>query len=165
MRGLLRTLDRFELYAGSLFLAIMVTLLFIQIIFRFVFNSALTWSEEISRFAFLFAIYFAASWAAKLNGHIRVTALIDVFPPRVRFVCLAFSDLLWILFNLVVIKYGIDLVMQMIHFPMQSPVMGWSLAAIYSIIPLSFTLMTIRLVQRYYLMLKGRPVDDSTEVV
>lgn len=165
MRGLLKTLDRFELYAGSLFLCIMVTLLFMQIIFRFGFNSAITWSEEVSRFAYVFAIYFATSWAAKLNGHIRVTALINLFPPRVRFACLAFSDLLWAFFNLVVVIYGVDLVSQMIRFPMHSPVMGWSLAVVYSIIPLSFTLMTLRLVQRYYLILTGQTVDESAEVI
>jgi C4-dicarboxylate transporter, DctQ subunit len=165
MRSLLRMVDQFELYAGSLFLSIMVTLLFMQIIFRYVFNSAITWSEEVSRFAYLFAIYLATSWAAKRDGHIRVTALIDLFPPRVRSACLAFSDLLWIVFNLVVVKYGIDLVVQMIRFPMHSPVMGWSLAVIYSIIPLGFTLMTLRLVQRYYRILTGRPVDENKEVI
>ena len=164
MRTLFKVLDHFELYVGSVFLSLMVVLLFVQIFFRFVLNSALTWTEEVSRFAYMFAIYFAASWAAKRDAHIRVTALVDLFPPRVRFASLLFSDLLWVVFNLVVIKYGIDLMMQMIRFPFRSPVMEWSLAWIYMIIPLGFGLMTLRILQRYYLKLTGRTVEESTEV-
>ena len=45
-----------EDYAASFFLAVLVILLTVQILLRFAFGKTLSWSEEVSRFAFVWAV-------------------------------------------------------------------------------------------------------------
>ncbi len=66
-----------------LMLAMTVTV-FLQIVFRYVFNASLDWSEEIARFSFVWVAFFGASALMRVREHINVTVFTDNFPPRLR---------------------------------------------------------------------------------
>ena len=51
-------LENFESYVCQILLSFFVLLLFIQIIFREVFNYTLSWGEELARFAFVWFVFF-----------------------------------------------------------------------------------------------------------
>jgi len=59
-----------------------------------------------------------------------------------------FADLLWVGFNLIIIREGINVVSSMFKYRYESPAMGWSMAYVYTVVPISFTLMTFRIIQR-----------------
>ena len=69
----LEILDNIERYLCNFFLGFFVILLFVQVVMRVVFHSSLTWSEESSRFAFVWFAFLGASYAARLGAHNRVT--------------------------------------------------------------------------------------------
>jgi TRAP-type C4-dicarboxylate transport system permease small subunit len=53
----------------------------------------------------------------------------------------------------------------MLQFPYISPTLGWSMAYVYLIFPLSFSLMTIRIIQVNYLKLfKGVDIRDPDKI-
>ena len=74
--------DNLEEYACATFVGVMIICLALQVIMRFIFGSALAWTEELSRFAFLWSVYVGAAYAVKkgvLPGFLWVTELRPVW--------------------------------------------------------------------------------------
>lgn len=76
----LSRINQFELVFANLSLALLVLILGAQVFFRYVLNTGLGWTEEVSRFAFVWFVYISASLAAQRGTHIRVTLFIRWFP-------------------------------------------------------------------------------------
>lgn len=146
-KTLLHHVDKFESYICQILLSFFVVILFLQISLRVCFNYVIPWSEEISRFAFVWFVFFGAAYAARLAAHNRVTIQFRLFPKIVRDVCIIITDIIWIGFNLVLIKKSIEIIQDLTEFPYMSPALEWSMAYVYWIFPISFGLMTIRIIQ------------------
>jgi TRAP-type C4-dicarboxylate transport system permease small subunit len=138
-----------KLLCGS-FLLLLVGCLGAQIFMRYVLRSGLTWTEELSRFAFVWTIYLGMSLAAKQQQHVRVTAQYLLIPQRMRAFMWLASDVVWVTFNLIFTVQGIGLVQHALQFPETTSSLRWSAAYIYTIIPIGFLLMTLRILQLYY---------------
>lgn len=86
-------------------LTIMSCLVFSNVILRYAFDSGITWSEEMSRYLFVFMIFLGTTRALKLGQHLNVDIFIKLMPFRsVRiFLQLISSALmlyaLWLLIN------------------------------------------------------------------
>lgn len=141
------TIKNIEQIVASTMLLGMVALLTMQIVSRFIFNNSIPWTEELSRYAFLWLVYVAVSLVAKENGHIRIIDHLKMLPEKMSKILLVISDAIWILFNLVVVVEGFKLFMNMEQYPLMSAVLQWDLKYIFLIIPLSFLLASIRIVE------------------
>ena len=160
-----RLLDNVESYICQVLLSFFILLLFIQIISREVFSMNISWGEELARFSFVWFVFFGASFAARLAAHNRVTFQFKWFSKKTKNYIEGFADLIWILFNIVIIYKSIFLIHSMIQYPYISPTLGWSMAYIYMIFPLSFSLMTIRIIQVNYLkIVKGVDIRDPDKI-
>lgn len=160
-----RFFDNFESYICQVLLAFFITLLFIQIIFREVFNYTLSWGEELARFSFVWFVFFGAVVAARMAAHNRVTFQLKKFSKNTKNYIEGFADLIWLVFNGVMIWKSIYLINSMMHFTYTSPTLGWNMAYVYLIFPISFTLMSIRIIQINYLKLvKGIDIRDPDKV-
>ncbi len=160
-----KVLDNLESYVCQFLLSFFILLLFIQIISREVFEVNISWGEELARFSFVWFVFFGASFAARLAAHNRVTFQFRWLSKRTQNYIEAFADAIWILFNIVIIYKSIFLIKSMLQFPYISPTLGWSMAYIYLIFPLSFTAMTIRIIQVNYLKLvKGVDIRDPDKI-
>lgn len=60
------------LFGAMIFLAVL------QVIFRFVLNASLDWTEELARYCFIASIYAGAALGVKEEQHIRVE-IVNVF--------------------------------------------------------------------------------------
>ena len=96
--------DNFEEGACALFVAVMVLCLFLQVAMRIAVGSSLAWTEELSRYSFLWAVYVGAALAVKRGGHVRITAQFMFLPTRWRLVFRAVGDIIWIGFSLYVAR-------------------------------------------------------------
>ena len=160
-----RFFDNIESYICQVLLAFFITLLFIQIIFREVFNYTLSWGEELARFSFVWFVYFGAVVAARMAAHNRVTFQFKKFPSKVQNYIEAFADLIWLFFNVVMIYKSIFLIKSMMKFTYMSPTLGWSMAYVYLIFPIAFALMSVRVIQVNYLKLvKGVDIRDPDKI-
>lgn len=65
-------------------LVVMVVLLFGNVTMRYLFNSGINISDEISRLAFVWLIFIGAVLAMRHGAHMGVTMLVDRFGPRAR---------------------------------------------------------------------------------
>ena len=163
-KKILSFLDNIEKYVCQSMLAFFVIVLFAQIFLRALFNIVLPWSEEISRFSFVWFVFFGASYAARLSAHNRVTIQFRLFPESFGKFLQLLSDLIWIVFNIVMVIESFKVIESMKEFAYYSPALGWSMAYVYYIFPMSFTLMSFRIIQvnciNYILKEDIRDVDQ-----
>jgi TRAP-type C4-dicarboxylate transport system permease small subunit len=85
------------------FIFLMAFFLFGNIFLRYLFNSGLVWSEELSRFLFVWITFIGAIGALKDNKHLGVTSLIKKCPRPLKkfFFVLSNSIVLYILYLLI----------------------------------------------------------------
>ncbi|MDJ0622471.1 MAG: TRAP transporter small permease subunit [Desulfocapsaceae bacterium] len=163
LKYVVKFLDNFESYICQVLLGFFVTILFLQIALRVCFNYVIPWSEEISRFAFVWFVFFGAAFAARLAAHNRVMIQFKILPKIVQDISIIFTDLIWIGFNLIMIKKSVEVIRDLTEFPYMSPALEWSMAYVYWIFPISFGLMTIRIIQvdvmKYILKVDIKDVD------
>jgi TRAP-type C4-dicarboxylate transport system permease small subunit len=164
LKKLAKLLDHAENYICQFLLCGFICLLFVQVIMRVVFNHGISWSEELSRFAFVWFVFLGASYAARMAAHNRVTFHLRMMPVKVRNAIELFADLFWIAFNTLMTFKSIEVIGSMMEFTYFSPALDWSMAYLYLIFPISFTLTSIRIVQVNYMKLvlgvKFQDVDE-----
>lgn len=152
-RHVLVFLDNFENYFSQILLSFFICLLFLQIVLRVTVGMTLSWSEELSRFAFVWFVFLGASHAARMYAHNRVVVQFKWLSKRAINYVEAAADCIWIFFNLIMIYKSVGLISSMMEFTYHSPTLNWSMAYVYMIFTLSFGLMTIRIIQVNYLKL------------
>ncbi len=142
--------DKFEEILGVLALTVVVSLIFVGVVVRLTVSSGIPWQEELSRILYVVVVYLGASYGVKSRDHIRVTILAEYLPPRGRRVLAAATDVVWIVFNLVVAKLAIDVFRSMSRFSGRSAVLDIPLQYIFLVVPFAFVLISFRLVQRWF---------------
>ncbi len=102
-----RLLGHYTRFLGVLmavFLAVMVVLVFGNVVLRYGFNSGITMSEELSRWLFVWVTFLGAIVAMKEGAHLGSDTLVSRLSVRGQKVCLVLSHLLmlfvcWLLFK------------------------------------------------------------------
>ena len=153
--------DNIESYICRTLLSIFVVLLFIQILTRELFNYSIPWGEEVATYMFVWFVFFGACYAARMAAHNRVTFQFKAFPKKVADYIEAFADLIWVVFNVYFVYLSYDFVFNKMNLFWKSQTTGIPMKYIYMILPLAFTLMTIRVIQvNYYKLVKGVDMRD-----
>ncbi len=151
-----------EGYLAIIFTAILVSLLSLQVFFRFFLGKSISWAEEVARFAFVWSIYCSIIYAANLDKHIRVTMHLQFLSAKIQRGLLTIADLLWVVFVGTIAVVGADFVWNMFKYPYISQTTGINLAYIYLIVPLGFTLLAVRIVQSILRRFKSKiEITDS----
>ena len=142
--------DNFEEYACSLFVGIMILCLGLQVAMRIVSGSSIAWTEELSRYSFLWAVYVGAALAVKRGGHVRITAQFGSLSTKGRLFFRLLGDLIWIAFNIFIAWQSAEVIREGMEYPEISPTLGIVKAWVEMIIPFGFVLMSWRIVQQYW---------------
>jgi TRAP-type transport system small permease protein len=75
-------------------LALMVVLVFGNVVLRYGFNTGITFSEEVSRFLFVWMVFLGAVLMLRDNGHLGVHTLTKMLPLAGQKACKLISDLM-----------------------------------------------------------------------
>ncbi|MEL7565674.1 MAG: TRAP transporter small permease [Dehalobacterium sp.] len=140
-------LDRFEKTAVTILLSAMTIVVFLQVFFRFVIKGSLPWSEELSRYLMIWAVFIGASMGAKVGAHIGVEAFISFFPKKVRMAAIILSGILSVLFCLVILVLSIKVVLAIKLSGQLSPAMAIPMYWAYLAVPVGVLLMGTRFIQ------------------
>lgn len=160
-RSLLKWINNLETMLCELLLAAFVLLLFAQIIARQVFQYSIAWSEELSTYMFVWFAYLGAVVAAKMSAHNRVTFHFRFMPQVLAKSLLVFADLLWVAFNTYFVYLSYDFVFNRMNMFWKSQTLGVPMKYLYMILPIAFTLMSIRILFNVYLtVFKGVELVD-----
>lgn len=80
--------------AVAVCLAAMVVLVFSNVVLRYIFNSGIAVSEELSRWLLVWLTFLGAIVALRQHAHLGVDTLVRALPPRGRILCFVVSYLL-----------------------------------------------------------------------
>lgn len=123
-----------------LIIAGMVIVTTSQVICR-VFFTALSWSEELSRYLLVWGTFFGATMAYKRGNHIALTFIIDAFGHKLKKVFSIIIYLLSTCFFVSIIYYGWQMIkMQVFQI---SPAMSLPMQYVYLSLPVSLSIMII----------------------
>ncbi len=157
--------DNIESYICRTLLATFCVLLFVQIVSREIFSHSVAWIEEVSVYMFVWFVLFGASYAARMSAHNRVTVQLKLLPRKVATAVEVCADFVWLTFNIYFVYLSADFVFNKMNLFWKSQTTGIPMKYIYIILPLSFTLMSIRIIQvNYYKLIKGIDVLDPEAV-
>ncbi len=164
----LRFLDQHgEEYLCVVALVIMTIIIGLQVVMRYIFQSSITWSEELSRYLCIWLVFIGSSFAVRKGRHICVDALHDALPPKPALCVAIIADVLFLIFAIIVAIFGFEVLARILDSGQQSPAMGVSMGTIYSALPIGFVLIVFRLLQSIYLKVRayragGGEEDSST---
>lgn len=85
--------------AIALCLAAMVVLVFSNVVLRYVFNSGIPTSEELSRWLLVWLTFLGAIVALREHAHLGVDSLVRTLPPAGRLICFVLSYALMLYAN------------------------------------------------------------------
>lgn len=115
------------------------------------FIPALTWAEEFCRFCWIWSVFLSLPYTIRKGSMLRVSVLLDVFPPKVRNVINIAVDVITAAVMLLLAVHSVTVVKGIIQSRETSPAMLWPMWVIYSILLLGFFGGTVRALQQAWL--------------
>jgi TRAP-type C4-dicarboxylate transport system permease small subunit len=135
-------------YVSAVLFIVIMVLLFLQVVTRYVFKHSFTWTEELSVLLFVWMTYMGVSSAVTYRKNLRIDALLDVVPFRVKKLLLIISDVIFILFNLYLIVPFVELIGSIGS--SRTPILGIPKAITYWLIPAILVISSAKLVYDIY---------------
>ncbi len=89
--------------------AIMVIVMIYQVILRYCFSAANSWSEELARYLFIYDVMVAAAIATRKNSHLQVDFLINLLKPRLKNIFTIAATAVGIIFLVFLFNYSLTL--------------------------------------------------------
>jgi TRAP-type C4-dicarboxylate transport system permease small subunit len=118
-------------WAMAAALAVMVVLVFGNVVLRYAFNSGITVSEEMSRWLFVWMTFLGAIVALKEHGHLGSDMLVSRLPTIGKKVCLVVGQALMLYINWLL--FSGSLAQARINWDVEAPVTGASMAIFYGV--------------------------------
>ena len=147
----------------ALALAIMVVLVFGNVVLRYAFNSGITVSEEVSRWLFVWLTFLGAIVALKEHGHLGSDMLVSKLPPIGKKICLVASHL--VMLFIVWLLFSGSLAQTRINWDVTAPVTGFSMAVVYGVGVVFAVLAAVILLMDLYRLVTGQMKDDELVMI
>jgi len=118
-------------------LSLMTVFIFAQVIYRYILQLPLSWSEELSRYLFTGITLFGAVVLYRSNGHINMSLLKDMIKnKRVQAAIDTLAQIFTLIFLVFIIYYGFPMTFRILNFNVVSPSMPWfKIGYVYFMLP------------------------------
>jgi len=147
----------------ALCLAVMVVMVFGNVVLRYLFNSGIAVSEEVSRWLFVWLTFLGAIVALKEHGHLGSDMLVSRLPVWGKKLCLVVGQLL-MLFLTGMIFWG-ALAQVKINWDVEAPVTGAPMAVVYAAGAFFAVCATVLLLRDGWRAVSGQLTDDELVMV
>lgn len=136
-------------------LIVTVAIIFIQVIFRYILNNSLSWSDELTRYIFIWQIWLGTSLGMRENRHLKVELFYNMFGSKGQKVLNIFSNLVLLLFCIFLTVNGGKLMLTLQERNALSTALKFPLYLVYASLPFSCLMMVLRLIQNTIVMIKN----------
>ncbi len=125
-----------------------------QVIYRYIITQfieragAAVWTEELSRYIFIWISYLALCVAIQKRSSIRVDIIYDKLSPRLQGISWIIVETLLLILTLVIAYFGYGQIERLLTYPQYTTALRIPYLIPYLILPCGFGLMALRLVQR-----------------
>jgi TRAP-type transport system small permease protein len=144
-------------------LAVMVVLVFGNVVLRYGFNSGITVSEEVSRWLFIWMTFLGAVVALKEHGHLGVDMVVQRLPKAGKKACLAIGHL--VMLYVVWLLFQGSVAQARINWDVTAPTTGASMAIVYASGIVFAVLAAFILALDLFRLLTGRLSDEDLVMV
>ncbi|MUU11572.1 MAG: TRAP transporter small permease [Oscillibacter sp.] len=144
LRGYSKFLDVLEKVEKAILavtVGIMVIIIAYQVIMRYIFAHANSWSEELARYLFIYDVMIGAAIAIRRNSHLQIDILINLMKPKVRTILTIIATLAGMVFMVFLLSYSITLVQTGAR--TMSAGLGIPMSIPYSCMPVGIVLMLL----------------------
>lgn len=159
MKAIAKLWTWLEEILASLFFGVGVLLIFYGVVMRYVFNNPQAWVEEVSRYSIIWGTFLGFGMALKHNQHIQVDILYDRLNATGKYIINLVATALSIIFCIIYIYYGWNLVAARFHSGMVSLDMRIPMWIVYLILPISGVLFLLRFIERLVNILRRKDED------
>lgn len=142
-------------HIAGLLTGAMAVLVFLQVLFRYIFNAPLDWSEEMSTFAFAWMCLLGASVGLRYDQHPRLDIFLILLPPLIQKGAKALINLSIMFMLIILLVYGVKLTMIMKL--QKTAALGYSVSFIYLVLPLSAMIMLFHMIAETILLFMKTP--------
>ncbi len=143
-------------------MAVMTTLVFMNVVCRYILNFSIIWAEEVSQYLMVWVAFLAAGLALRQGRHVAIEMLQDRLPSRARRMTRHLVALLLILFMGILTVLGFQFVR--FAWDQETPVLNIPLGIPYMAVPVGALLLVIHLFFLYRSFIDGSfDVPESLE--
>ncbi len=157
--------DNFEEIFCCSCLGVMIICLTLQVAIRMFTGSSLAWTEELSRYAFIWTVFSGIPLGAKKMSHVRITAQFLPMSLHVRLFFRILADFLWIAFSIFIALQCFPVIEEGFMFPEMSPTLGIKKVWMEFVIPGGFLLSVYRIIEIYVVRLRNGKLLELVESV
>lgn len=140
-------------------------IMFLQIIMRYLFNMPLTWPEELSRYLWIWTVFFSMSYSIKVGNVLRVDVVTEFLPPHLKKILEIVLQSVSLVIYAVFSYYSVVVLKSLIVSQRVSPALRIPMYLVYIVVCIGFFFSTIRTVQLMLKLVRTKAgesvVDDS----
>lgn len=129
-----------------------VVIMGIQVIMRYGFKSSLKWSEEVSRYLFIWMVFIGMSYGVKKGSHMRIDML-EHFFPKFKIGLGILAEISFLIFAIYMISPGFSVIQSLVTTGQTSPAGEIPMYIVYLGLLVGFILVLFRISQKYILKL------------
>ena len=134
---------------GALWIAIAATslmtiMIVLQVIFRYIIQSSLSFSEELARYLFIWASFIGTAIALSKRAHISIELLVANLPKKPKRFFILLTNLISFVFYAILVVYGFAMMARTMD--QTSPAMGLSMGLVYLSVPVAGIVMLANLI-------------------
>ncbi len=145
----MKLVNKFFNTAVTLMLVIMILLIVLQVLNRLIFNAPSAWTEELSRFFYIWLTFLGAVLVTRDREHIQVDFLYNKLPSVLKTVIVKINYILILIF-LGVVVYGGYIYMQIGWDAPVSTVPFLKMGYVTAVVPMAAILMAIFYILRLF---------------
>jgi TRAP-type C4-dicarboxylate transport system permease small subunit len=141
MTSVVRTLERLADWLLIALFVLIFALVLAQVVFRYVLNDPLVWSEELARLAFVWVAMLTWGLGARRRSHIAVTFIPDMLPRTPRLLLAMLVQGLIIVFCAILAWHGMTLTAR--NTDMSLVTLDIPYAIVYIVVPLGAAIVVL----------------------
>jgi TRAP-type C4-dicarboxylate transport system permease small subunit len=161
---ILALLEALSMSVAKILVVMILAILAAQVVFRFVLNQSLIWSEEVAAWCMVWVVYLGAAALTRRGEHVSIPFFLSLLPASLRrlgAICGSLATCLGVLF---IAWYGTQIVLGTFHIVSQST--GINSRWVKLCIPISGALMSLfalrRLIEDIRAAIAGDPSEDAS---
>jgi len=117
-------------------LAVLVILVTWQVAVRYIFNSPSAWTEQLSRYTFVWLVLVNAAYIFGKREHMNIGVIVEKFTPKMKVICGVITETVILIFALVILTIG-GIGAVKVATAQTDAALGISMAVIYLAMPVS----------------------------
>ena len=143
--------DSLEEFLMVVSLIMMTVIMGIQVFSRYVLGASLSWSEELTRYIFVWAGFLSVSFCTKRCVSIKIEQFVAMFPRRGKAVFKLVNHTFELIFFSYLMPFAVQYLMSAVKSGQVSPACHIPMYYVQAAPLVSFILVAIRIVQRWYI--------------